>query len=1093
MDLPRFGVNKPVVVNLLMLSLLLGGLTMGMNLRREFFPETTPDMALITMRYPGASPEEVETALAVKVEDALEDLDEVKQIRTTLAEGGGGVRAEFHDNVDPHRAIQEVRRVIDALEDLPDRAEDLEVELLEPRLPVIRVAVYGDVDELSRKRAVRAMREELRTLEGMGRISISGARDYELRVDVPPGQMLRHQLSITAISERIGAWMEDVPAGTIEGDEGTVTLRTLGVPERAGTIEAIPLRVTPDGGAVRVGDIARVTEGFTDDSIVNRFNGEPAAVLTVSKAGEQDIVAMAHMVRAYIDGRTGEPFRDGVLPGMVASGRIAMLESVLPASFVERIEELLTNDVLRAYQLGEAGQVALPAGASIDTMSNLARFVEDRLNLLIRNAIYGAMLVFATLMLVLNWRVATWVGVGLATALFGTVLVMWALGITLNLLTTFGLIVVLGLLVDDAIVVGENVQTRYQAGEPPLAAAVTGTHQVLWPVVSTVLTTIAAFLPLMLIAGRIGDMIAALPVVVACALAMGLLEALLILPSHMGHTLLHRDAARPGRIARAVRRFESRRDHIVLDRLVPTYARVLAWCVRRRYTTLLAGIVVLLISAAMFLGGHLRFNFMPAEDAETILVDLRTPIGTPLDETQALAERIESAAREQPEVSSVSTLVGQRADIEMGRTEATAPHIAQLFIELLEVDQRQRTSGQVINAIRQATDGQLVGVDRLRYEEITGGPTGEDISIEVRGREMQRLQRAAEAIKQQLAQFEGVFEITDDHDRGQPELQVSLKPAGAALGFDQQGVATQLRGHLFGIDAHVFAEREEDIDVRVRADEATRRSLYRMQHAWVVSPAGEFVPLSEIATVRESTGYATLNRVDRQRTITVNAATAPGVSPEVITPRLNLEGIRNEFPGVTFAFAGRQEQMAEAFASLPYGFIAALAGIYVILAWLFGSYLQPFLVMFIIPFGIIGVVWGHVLLGFELTFLSIIGYVALTGIVVNGALILITFYNNQRQDGTPLDEAMIVAGRARFRPIMLTTITTVLGLTPLMLEQSFQARFLIPMAIAVAAGLLVATILLLVLLPCVTLVADDIKGLAHFLWHGERRLTHDER
>ncbi|MEX0653225.1 MAG: efflux RND transporter permease subunit [Phycisphaeraceae bacterium] len=1087
MSLPRFGVNKPVVVNLLMLTLLVGGLVMGVMLRREFFPESTPERVLITMPYPGASPEEVETSLALKVENALDELDEVKEIRTTLSEGGGAVIAEFHDDVDPFRGIEEVRRVMDGLSDLPQRAEEITVELLESRLPVIRLALHGQVQEQALKRSVRALRDELRTLEGMGRITTSGVREYEIRVDVSQEAMLRHGLSITAISERIGAWMEDVPGGTVEGAAEVVTVRTLGVPERVAAIEGIPLQAGPAGEMVRVRDVAEVREALVDERVVNRFEGEPAAMLTVFKAGDQDIVSMANMVEAYVRGRAGEPFEGGFVPELVASGRIRALGAVLPEPMVAGLEELLTTSTLRAYHLGQSSQVAIPAGVSLETMSNLARFVEDRLELLIRNAIYGAILVFATLLLVLNWRVATWVGIGLVTALAGTVLVMWWLDITLNLLTTFGLIVVLGLLVDDAIVVAENVQSRYQDGEPPMDAAVNGTLQVLWPVTATVLTTIAAFLPLMLIAGEMGDLLSALPVVVACALTVSLVEALLILPSHMGHTLRKRDMSRPGRAGDTLRRFERGRDDVILHRIVPAYARLLTWTVAHRYTAMAAAIALLLVSAGILAAGHLPFNFLPSEDAETVIVDLRMPIGTPVEQTLQVAERIERAAADQPEISSVSTLIGQRADIETGRSEATSPHLAQIFIELKEVDQRERTSGQVIASIRQATQGQLRGVDRVRFDEITGGPAGEDISIEVRGRDMAVLQQAANALKQQLADFEGVFEIADDHDRGQLELQVELTPTGAALGFDQQDVATQLRGYLFGLEAHVYAAEEEDIDVRVRIEEPVRRSLYQMQHVWVVSPTGTFVPLSEIATVRQTTGYATLKRVDRQRVITVTAATGPGISPETITPRLGLARIREAHPGVTLAFAGRQEQMAEAFGSLPYGFLAALAGIYVILAWLFGSYLQPLLVMCIIPFSVIGVVWGHVILGFELTFMSLIGFVALSGIVVNGSLILISFYNAERATGQSLHDAMISAGRARFRPIMLTSVTTVLGLTPLMLEQSFQARFLIPMAISVAAGLLVATVLLLILLPCMTLIADDIKRAGYFLWHGQPR------
>ncbi|MFW6060138.1 MAG: efflux RND transporter permease subunit [Phycisphaeraceae bacterium] len=1087
MSIARFGVNKPVVVNLLMLTLLIGGIVMGLALRREMFPETTPEQALITMPYPGASPEEVETSLALKVEDALADLDEVEEIRSTLAEGGGGVTVEFREGVDPDAALDEVERAIDALQDLPRDAEEIEVELFEPRLPVIRLALFGDLDERTMKRGIRALRDELRRLPGMGEITIDGVRDYEVRVDVPQAAMLEHGLSITDISERIGAWMQDVPGGTVQGSSGNVKVRTLGVEERAAQIEQIPLRADTEGRVVRVGDVAQVREGFVDEQIVNRFNGQPAAVMTVFKVGDQDIVSMAHMVRAYVDARNGEPFSDGMLAEWVASGRIDLLRNVLPDGPVDMLENVLTNDALRAYQLGQDSNVPLPDAASLQTMSNLARFVEGRLDLLIRNASYGAMLVFATLLLFLNWRVATWVGIGLATALFGTVLVMWALDITLNLLTTFGLIVVLGLLVDDAIVVAENVQARHDRGEPALEAAVTGTEQVQWPVVATVLTSIVAFLPLTFIRGQIGDLLGALPAVVACALGMSLVEALLILPSHMGHTLRKRDQSHPTQVISRVRRIERFRDHLVLDRLVPAYAWLLRILLRHRYVTVAGIAAVWMISLGVVLGGHLTFNFLPGEDAETIVVDVRMPIGTPIEQTQRIAERIERAASAQPESRGVATVVGQRSNIESGQAEAASPHLAQMFIELQNIEQRERTSMEVIAAIRDELEGELTGIDRLSFTEITGGPGGPDISIELRGRDVDELQRAANDLKRQLVGFEGVHDIADDNDLGQLELQVALTPAGAAQGFTREMVATQLRGYVFGLDAHTYAAEEEDIDVRVRADEPTRRSLHRVQHAWVVNPAGQFVPLSEIATVQQSTGYSTITRIDRQRAVTVTADTAPGVSPETIAPRLDLDQIERDHPTVTVAPAGRQERLAEAFASLPWGMLAALAMIYVILAWLFGSYVQPIVVMLVIPFATIGVVWGHVLMGFDLTFLSIIGFVALSGIVVNDSLILIDFYNAERAQGRDIVEGLIQAGRARLRPILLTTITTVSGLLPLMLEQSFQARFLIPMAIAVAFGLLAATVLILIMLPCAMLIFDDVRRGTYFLWHGEPR------
>jgi multidrug efflux pump subunit AcrB len=693
-------------------------------------------------------------------------------------------------------------------------------------------------------------------------------------------------------------------------------------------------------------------------------------------------------------------------------------------------------------------------------------------------------LVFATLLLVLNWRVALWVGVGLLTALFGTMILMAQLGVTLNLLTLFGLIVVLGLLVDDAIVVSENIQTHHDQGEEPFHAAIAGTHQVLWPVVATVATSVVAFLPLTFIRGRIGDLLGALPIVVACALMMSLVESLLILPSHMGHSLKNFDSGRPGRLAAWGRRFEIKRDQVVFEVLIPFYRRLLMTAIRSRYITVTIAVAALVVSAGLVQGRWVVYNFMPKQDAETYIVDVRMPIGTPVERTSEVVKRIEQAAQAQSETLSISTIIGQRTNIDTGQTAASASHVAQLFVELKFVEDRDRESNQVIDSVRHALVGRLDEVERISFAEMSGGPGGPDIQIQVRGPELSEVTAAVNDLKRQLARFDGVDDIADDNDLGQMELQLNVKPDAAALGFSTQQVAEQVRGFVYGLDAHVFSAKQEDIDVRVRLDESDRRSLYGIENSWLVSDTGRPVPLSQIADITQRTTYATIKRIDRERAVTVTASTTRGKSPESIVERLAIEKLRVAYPSVMIEYGGRQQQQADAFASLPIGFGATLLMIYVILAWLFASYTQPLIVMLVIPFALIGVVWGHLLLGYDLTFLSLIGAVALSGIVVNDSLILVQFFNVQRQKGLPIFDALVAAGQARMRAILLTTVTTALGLTPLILETSFQAKFLIPMAISIAMGLVAATVVVLVVLPCFMLIFQDVKWLLFLLWFG---------
>lgn len=1088
MSLVRFGVKNPVPVNLLTAAMLIGGLVLGTQLRREFFPETTPEQAIVTLPYPGASPEEVEETLAIKVEDALAELEEVEEIRTSVSEGGGSILVEFHTGVNPDKALDEVERAIDALQDLPEESERIQSRLLEPRMPVIRVAMYGQMDERVMKEAIRGVRDDLRGLPGMGEIVIEGTRPYEIRIDVRREAMLQQGISLPQISDAVGRWLEDVPGGTVKTSTGNIKVRTMGVAERAQAIREVVVKADAQGRTVRVQDIATVREGFVDEQILNRHNGAPAATLTIFGVGNQDIVSIAEMVRAYVAARNDEPYY---------------------ASFGERLARLLNPNYVsprqRAWELGAYNARPLPAGAKLETLSDLARFVEGRLDLLMRDAIQGTTLVFLVLLVFLNFRAAFWVGVGLIVAIGGTVILMYFLDITLNLLSMFGLIVVVGLMVDDAIVVTENTQTLYDRGLSADEAGIRGTEMVLWPVVTTVVVEVLAFLPLAWVKGVIGDLIGVLPLVVAIALGMSLVESLLILPSHLSHGLQKRDREKErggtgGVFGGRLRALEKRRDAFVYGKLLPGYGRVLRTLLHYRYASIAGAVALILFSLGMLVSGRLVFTFLPDTDAETIVVEVRMPIGTPVDRTDDVVEIVEAAARAQPETRSVTSQIGQSTDIETGQAASSATHIGQMFIELKPVEERDRDSATVVDNIRAAIAGKVDEADRISFSQISGGPAGADISIRVRGNDLAELESVATQLKRMLAEFDGVYDIADDNDLGQAELRVTLKPAAAGLGFTVSDVARQVRGFLYGLEAHTYAAEQEDIDVRVRLDEQTRSSLADVQDIWLISPQGAMVPLSEVADIEDSQTYASIRRIDRQRAVTVTAETAIGLSPETITQRINARGpdglsmidrIRHEHPNTTITFTGRQEQIEDAFSSLPLGFAAGMLMIYFVLAWLFSSYSQPVIVLLAVPFSIVGVVWGHLALGYEMTFLSMIGFVALAGVVTNDSLILVEFFNHERERGLPIFEAIVAAGQARLRAIGLTTITAVLGLTPLMLEQSFQARFLIPMAISLSMGLLSSAVLVLFVLPCCMLVGQDLRKAIHFLWHGETETLED--
>ena len=1061
MNLPRFSVKNIVPVNLIMVAILIAGCISALTLRRQFFPEVTPGGAIVRLYLPGASPEELEENMAIKVEDALAGMREIDEIRTNITEGMATIDVTFHDEVDDvSAAVEEVESVIDRLQDLPDEAEDIAVTEMESQLPVIMLLTYGDVDEEVLKRTVRNIRDDLRSLPRMGEVRTGGVRDYELAVEPDTSELIRHGISLPEVSNAVSRWLAEVPGGSLRSAGSTVGIRTLGVPEQAAAIRDIVIKALPDGEVLTVGDVATVSETFVDSPVRIRYGGKPAANLTVSKIGGQDIVLMARMVRAYVKGRSGESHGH--------SG----------------FDLMLNPTIKQAWELGYEQRGTLPPGVQLDTMTDLARFVEGRLALLSENAFYGAILVFLTLLVFLNWKCAFWVGIGLTTAMCGTLVLMQVLDVTLNLLTMFGLIIVIGLLVDDAIVVSENIQARNDLGDSPLDAAVNGASQVQWPVVATVLTSIVAFLPLMFLKGMVGDLMGALPLVVALALAMSLLECLGMLPGHLGHGL-------SGMSSNDSNGFRGWRDRMLYERLIPAYRQVLRKLLAYRYLTVTVAFAILVFSIGMVAGGRVGYTFLPSDDAESVAVNITLPPGTGMSHTRRVTEVVEEVSGAQDEIKSMLSLVGISTSMESGAGMGYSTNISQIFLELEPAETRDLNAQAVLTNIRADLEGKVPGVDRLTTMEMTGGPIMEDITIRINGDDLDRMMMLAEVIKADLRKFDGVDEIGDDLDDGLRELHIELKPSAAPLGFSVSDVASQVRGMVYGIDAHVFSDEREDIDVRVRSSGGGDDDLAAIEQMWLIGSGGNAVPLLEVADLSDGSGYTAIKRVNRTRSMNVTAETADGLSPELVVSSLPIDQWRKDFPDLDIGLKGRQESQSEAFQSLPIGLITSILLIYLILAWLFSSYGLPLTVMSAIPFGLVGVIWGHLLLGYELTFLSIIGFVALSGIVVNDSLILVDFYRRELRKGLSVREALVSAGGKRLRPILLTTITTVLGLTPLMLEQSFQAKFLVPMAIAIAFGLIAATALILLMLPCLILILDDIREASYFLWFG-RPKDHEE-
>ncbi len=1083
MSLAKFGVRNPVVANLVMFAIIGAGLIFGSGLRREFFPYVEPRVVSVVAPYPGAAPEEVEDALATKIEDAVADINGIKEIGSTVSEGMASVIVEFEEGVPIQEALADVKREVDAIQDLPDAVDNIIVDIREPNMPAIVVALYGGSDERTMKEFINATRDDLLSLPEITDISKSGVRADELRVEVFPERAIEHGVSLPTIAEKIRSAMIELPGGSVRTSTSTISIRSVGVEERADTVREIVIKATGDGGVVRVGDVAEVFDGFVDTDLTERFQGQTSVSLTVFRVGDQDVIQISELVKAYVAGRNGEQLAP---EGFERFKFKAASESGDLSGVSERFA---------AWQLGfDRYQVASPPG-TLETTTDLARFVEGRLDLLLRNARNGGILVFLTLVLLLNWRISFWVAMGLAVSLLGTLAMMALMDISLNFLTMFGLIIVIGILVDDAIVVAENITTHHERGEPALVAAVKGTNQVAWPVVSTVLTTIFAFLPLAMMNGQVGDMMNVMPIVVGCALGVSLIESLFILPMHMGHSLKAVDKAKAKggkkrRIALLEMKYDAWRDGIISGKIIPAYARLLGKAIDYRYITLTAVTSVLIVSVGMIVSGRLQFILFETDDAETVNVTITMPIGTPISQTQAIVNRFEEVCMAIPEVQSTFAIAGAIGDLEGGGGGGVSSHLGQLILELTLAETRDRSSAVIIDQILE-TIGPIPEAKNIRLEGVSGGPSGPAMNFTVSGDSIAQLDIAVSRIKSILGEYEAVHSIADDADRGLRELRFTLRDGASELGFTRADLGRQIQAAVFGLDAFTFAGDREDIDVRVTVPEHVRRSTVMIEDLFVFTPAGVAVPLGEVATIEESQAYATIHRLNRKRTISVQADVYraienPDQLASVIKPRLAqaISGLH----GVTMVERGRQKDFADSMNSLPVGMLIAAGLIYVVLAWLFSSFTQPLVVMLAIPFALIGMIWGHIIMGSSMTFLSMIGFIALAGIVVNDSLIFMEFFNERRAEGMSVRQACYMTGQARFRAIMLTTITTVFGLLPMMMEKSFQAQFLIPMAITIAFGLMSATFIILLVLPSLLMILDDFVHAWRIMWTGDVHL-----
>jgi len=1051
-SLARFSVRNPVAVNLLMVAILALGLFSLGSLVREFFPNIEAEQISITVPYPGATPEEIERSVTRLVEREIENVDGVKEIRSRVFEGVTLIVAELEEGADRGRILNDIRGEVDKVKpELPDGAEDPEIEENRPYIPAIAVVVSGDVTEDHLQRVVEDIREDLLDIPVVTELVSTGVRAREFHIEVRPERLEAFGITFGQVGQALAALNLDLPGGQLEGERTNIRVRTVGEKRAATELEAKVVLTGPSGRAIRLGEIARVRPAFEDkvergrfqmlretpEDVVDGASLRRATQINVFKAPEQDAIAIATAVREYV----------------------------------------ATNPT----RLGGA--------ITLHTTTDLSRIIEQRIELLSSNAQVGLLLVLLVLAVFLELRIAFWVAVGLGVSFAGTFAIMAVTGQSINLISLFGLIVVLGLIVDDAIVIGENIFAKHREGLPPGMAAELGVREVAWPVVAAVLTTCAAFAPLAFLEGRLGDFLGVLPPVVVCALGMSLVEAFLILPSHLSHAP-GAIKENPGWFARAGNAIKRTRQKLFEGVLPNLLERALRFLIPYRYAAIAGSIAILMGAFGLVAGGIVPFVLLQDTDAETITAKLEMAAGTPESETVATLERIEDIIGSQPEVQSLFTVIGASFG-ERGRETASDPAtVGQVTMELFPSEVRQapgkdlRNSLELVAYLRKAT-ADLPAVRRLSFTSQGGGPQGADVEIRVRADEMETLAAGIDHVREKLENYVGVFEIYDDLELGKLEARLELEEHARLQGLTTRDVAIQVRHALFGFEVQDLQIGNEEVTVRAFLPPDARSELADLGALRIALQNGGRMPLEEAVSFTMDRGYAALSRVDGKRAATIRAevneevANVSDVNNALVK---ELATISEDVPGVTISFEGARKQTRESVGSLQYLFPIALLLIFCIIAIIFRSYIQPILVMTSIPFAMGGAIAGHALLGYPFTILSMIGGVALAGIVVNDGLILVDLANRLRRGGMPLTEAVVQAARGRMRAILLTSITTCVGLAPLMLEKSFQAQFLIPMAVAIVFGLAFATFIILLLLPLFYLILEDLRGSARWLW-----------
>ena len=1009
-------VHNRITPNILMLVFIVGGLFISTKIKQEVFPEFDLDYVNIGVSYPGSSPEEVEQGIVLAVEEGIRGLDGVKEISSSASEGYASIYAELYEDADSQKVYQDIKQELDRITTFPEDAEEPNVSLLIRRRSVLKLQIYGDENEWVLREVAEQVRDQLLQNPGITQIDLLGARNYEIQIEVDQDTLRTYDLTLENIASKIRKTSVEIPGGTVETRAGDILLRVKQRRDWAKEFETIPVVTTAEGTILYLSDIATVNDNFEETDFQATFNGQRTIGLAVYRIGKQTPIGVSAAVKE----------------------EMGNIEKYLPANIKWSIK------------------------------SDFSRIYKQRLELLLKNAFYGLLLVLALLGIFLEFKLAFWVTMGIPTSFLGTILFLPAMDATINMVSMFAFIIALGIVVDDAIVAGENIYEYRKRGMGIVKSAILGARDVAIPVSFSILTNIIAFLPLYFVPGVMGKFFRVIPLVVITVFTISWIESLLVLPSHLAH---FKPSNRKG-LGAFLHERQQKFSELFTRFVENYYGPFLDKSIKYRYITIALGIAVFAIVIGYVKSGRIGIILMTKVESDQSVVTAALPYGSPFDKTLEVYKQIIRASEE---------IIVQNGGDELseGTFAVINENSVEVTVYLTDPEIRPISTSEFTKKWRQAV-GEIPGLESSNFQSDKGGPgSGASLTVELSHRDINVLDQACVALAEKIAEFPNTTDINDGYTPGKRQFDFQIKPEGESLGLTAYEVARQVRNSFYGAEALRQQRGRNEVKVKVMLPKEQRNSEYHLEELLIRTPSGTDVPLMQIAYVVPSRSYTSIERRNARRIATVSSNIEPASETNRVIATLNKEIIPellNNYPGLSVSYQGKQADFKESFESLITGFILAMLGIFVMLAIPFKSYTQPLIVMVAVPFGIVGAVLGHIIMGYSLSIMSMMGIIALSGVVVNDSLVLIDCSNKLKIDGMNAFEAIHNAGIRRFRPIILTSLTTFGGLMPMIFETSMQAKFMIPMAISLGYGILFATGITLILVPSLNMSLEDFKS-----------------